>query len=152
MLLALIVKLFVLDVLYVSGPSMQPTLTHGMLVAEYRLAWGIPVPFSNKYIVRWGTPHIGDIIIFPLNGHYVIKRCLACEGVPLEFSDKRGYSVKIGDVSISLDESQYKNLKNAVCVPQGTVFALGDNMAESRDSRDYGFVSIDSIRGKALWK
>lgn len=152
MLFALAVKLFVFDVMYVSGPSMSPALSHGTLVAEFRLAWGIPVPFSNEYLVRWGTPRVGDVVIFPINGRYVIKRCLACEGVPLVFSDERGYSVTVEDALIPLDETQYKNLKNAECVPEGMMFALGDNMAESRDSRDYGFVSIDSIRGKVLWK
>jgi signal peptidase I len=43
-------------------------------------------------------------------------------------------------------------LKNATKVPEGMMFTLGDNMAESRDSRDYGFVSLDSVRGKVLWR
>jgi signal peptidase I len=151
-LVALAVKLFVLDVLFVSGPSMSPAISHGTLVAEYRLAWGIPVPFSNAYLVRWGSPQAGDVVIYPINGRYVVKRCLASEGIPLEFSNERGYSVRVGDATIPLDETQYKKMKDAECVPDGMLFALGDNMAESRDSRDYGFVSIDSIRGKALWK
>lgn len=151
-LLALLVKLFVFDVLYVSGPSMQPTLSTGMFVFENRLAWGLPLPFSNRYLLRWDEPETGDVVIYPLNGRNVIKRCIATAGTPLVFSAERGYSIGIGDQVIPLDENQYQKLKTAECVPEGMIFALGDNMAESRDSRDYGFVSIDSIRGKALWR
>jgi signal peptidase I len=149
---ALLVKIFAFDILFVSGPSMRPTLAAGTPIVEFRLAWGIPVPFTNSYLVRWGSPRVGDIVIYPLHGNYVVKRCAATAGMKLEFSRERGYSVFVGEKRIPLDERQYQNLKDARLVPEGMIFALGDNMAESRDSRDYGFVSIDSVRGKALWK
>jgi len=149
---ALFLKLFVFDILCISGPSMKPALLNGKLVFEYRLAWGIPVPFNNKYFVRWGSPKTGDIVIYPWLDRYVVKRCVATALTPLVFSDESGYSVLIGNRDIPLTAGQYQKLKNAKYVPKGMIFALGDNMAESRDSREYGFVSIDSIRGKALWK
>lgn len=149
---ALLVKLFAFDILFVSGPSMRPTLTTGTPIFEFKLAWGIPIPFSNRYFARWGSPAVGEIVIYPLHGNYVVKRCVATAGTQLVFSAERGYSVLVGETRIPLDEGQYQNLKDARRVPDGMIFALGDNMAESRDSRDYGFVSIDSIRGKALWK
>ena len=149
---ALLVKIFAFDILFVSGPSMIPTFAPGSPILEFKLAWGIPVPFSNRYFLRWGTPRSGEIVIYPLHGNYVVKRCAATAGMKLEFSEERGYSVLVGGTRIPLDVVQYKNLKDARCVPDGMIFALGDNMTESRDSRDYGFVSIDSIRGKALWK
>jgi signal peptidase I len=151
-LFALFLKLFVFDILCISGPSMRPTLTHGTIVIEYRLAWGIPIPFRNDYLVRWGIPKKGEIVIFPWDGRYVIKRCVAQPLTPLVFSSERGYSVLVSGQTIPLREDQYLKMKDAKYVPAGMIFALGDNMAESRDSRDYGFVSIDSIRGKALWK
>ena len=151
-LAALIIKLFVIDVLDISGPSMRPTLTHGSFIVEYKLAWGIPVPFENRYLVRWGSPNVGDIVIYPWRDRYVVKRCVAREMTPLAFSSDTGYSVRIGERTIPLTREQYENLKNATTVPDGMMFTLGDNMAESRDSRDYGFVSLDSVRGKVLWR
>jgi signal peptidase I len=151
-LAALFVKLFVFDLMFVSGPSMEPNLTHGTPVIEFKLAWGIPLPFGNDYLARWGKPAVGDIVIYPWHDRYVIKRCAATEGCPLVFSDKSGYSVSISGRAIPLSGAQYQKLKNANRVPDGMVFALGDNMAESRDSREYGFVSLDSIRGKIVWK
>lgn len=149
---ALAVKLCVIDILLVSGPSMLPTFVPGTRLIEYKLAWGIPVPFRNSYLIRWDIPKEGDIVIYPWLGRHVVKRCIATGGTPLVFSEESGYSVMIGDTWIPLSREQYQNLKRSERVPDGMIFALGDNMAESRDSRDYGFVSIDSIRGKVLWR
>lgn len=151
-MIALTVKLLVLDLLYVAGPSMRPAIQPGTLVAEYRLEWGIPVPFRNEYFVRWGVPEEGDIVIYPWQGRLVVKRCAAGPGAKLVFSDEKGYSVRSGRREIPLSREQFDNLKNAQRVPEGMIFAVGDNMAESHDSRDYGFVSVESIRGTVLWK
>ncbi len=151
-LLALAVKVFVLDVLYVSGPSMLPTLRPGSFVVHWKLAYGIPIPLKNKYLVRWSSPTEGDVIIYPWLGRHVIKRCRAVAGEPLEYSDAAGYRVRVAGRDIELTEEQYRKMSGTPAVPGGTVFAVGDNPAASRDSRDYGFVSVDSVRGKVLWK
>ena len=36
-------------------------------------------------------------------------------------------------------------------VPEGHVFAMGDNRSNSRDSRIFGAVPIENIKGKALF-
>ena len=133
-LIALFCKLFVVDVMYVSGPSMEPALVHGNLVLEYKLAWGIPLPFANRYLMRWGEPIAGT------------------PGTSLVFSPDSGYSVDIRKRIVPLTEEQYLKLHQTKEIPPGTIFALGDNLDYSRDSRDYGFVALDSIRGKVLWK
>lgn len=56
-----------------------------------------------------------------------------------------------------LNRVQFRNLggflpEYAQKIPIGFVLVLGDNIAQSRDSRDYGFVAADSICGKLLWK
>ena len=151
-LAALVVKLFALDIMRVSGKSMLPALEPGSFVVEFKLAWGVPLPLTNRYLVRWGRPKAGDVVIYPILGRYVIKRCAAVHGDTLEFSPEAGYSVRIGGRAIPLDAGQYRKLNGTDRVPEGMIFALGDNLEESRDSRDYGFVSTDSVRGKVLWK
>jgi signal peptidase I len=148
-LAALVIKLFALDVLYVSGPSMLPTLTHGSIVVEFKLAWGIPLPFTNRYLIRWGWPQQEDIVIYPRDGRYVIKRCVASGGAPLHWSGD--YCLRIGDRTVPLSEIQYGNLSGITAVPQNMIFALGDNPEHSVDSRDYGFIDQDSVRGKVIW-
>lgn len=149
-LLLLFVKLFILDIRRVSGPSMEPGLPDGSVIVEFKLAWGVPLPFGNRYLVRWGEPVAGDLVIYPWNDRYVVKRCVETAGNPLAFSEDSGYSIRIGDRRVSLTGPQYQRLKNVDRVPEGMILALGDNMAESRDSRDYGFVSLDSIRGQVI--
>ncbi|MBN1616838.1 MAG: signal peptidase I [Spirochaetales bacterium] len=151
LILSILIKLCVLDIMRVSGPSMLPTLTEGTIVCEYKLAWGIPVPFRNSYFLRWGEPKVGDLIIYPWLGRYVIKRCLATGGTKLVFSHDSGYSVQMGEVMLPLTREHYEKMRHITEVPVGTVFAAGDNPAESRDSREYGCISLDSIRGKVIF-
>lgn len=150
-LAALACKLFVLDLMYVSGPSMEPTFKSGSFVFEFKLAWGVPVPFSNAYALRWGSPKPGDIVIFPWQERWVIKRCVGTAGMPLTYKGTAEPAVIVNGETFSLTEEQRNRLKQADRVPEGMLFVIGDNPAESLDSREYGFVSIDSIRGKALW-
>lgn len=152
LLLAMICKLFVVDILVVQGHSMLPSIPEQTIVFEYKLAWGIPLPFSNKYILRWGMPEKDDIIIYAWEGRRVIKRCVGTGGSALVFYTEPGYSVEVEGRRIPLTIEQYQKMKHAVNIPENMVFAAGDNPWESRDSRDYGFISIDSIRGRARWK
>lgn len=149
---SLFCKLFIVDILYVSGNSMSPTLSNGSFVIINRLAYGITVPATNTYLVRWGEPAVNDIIVYPLDGRIVVKRCIATAGTKLDFIENSGYSVRAGERDVPLSETQFRRMVHTQNVPPGTVFTLGDNNKESRDSRDYGFVSLDSIRGKVVWK
>ena len=48
-LLGLILKLFIIDFLHISGHSMEPTLASGDSVLVFRLAYGIPVGGDIEY-------------------------------------------------------------------------------------------------------
>lgn len=151
-LAALACKLFALDLMYVSGTSMTPTFPPGSFVLELKLAWGLPVPFANRYALRWGSPRAGDIVIFPWHNRWVIKRCVATEGMPLAFRSNGDYCVYVNGETIPLTGEQFFRLRGAERVPAGMLFVVGDNRDESLDSREYGFVSVDSVRGKVLCK
>lgn len=161
-ILLFLTKNFILDVKYVNGQSMYPSLKNGDIIFVFKLAYGIKEPFKNKYIIRWASPQKDDIVIFIKNGHYTVKRCSLNSNQPIEFfkyfsyNENLNYAIKIDGKLIPLSGVQFRNLggmSEQQLVPNKAILALGDNFAYSYDSRDYGFILIDGIIGKVLlWK
>ena len=56
----------------------------------------------------------------------------------------------MGEKVYPLTDRQYQRIKFDTVVPENTVLAIGDNSGFSVDSRDYGFVPIDGILGRAV--
>jgi signal peptidase I len=145
LLAGIILKLFVIDVLHVSGTSMNPTLKDGSIVIVNKLAYGITSPKTRKLIMQWAAPEPDDIVIYLYNNKIVVKRCIAVSATPLDYSTDPVYTLRVRNKRIPLSESQYYRLKNCSKVPDGYILAIGDNYSLSVDSRTYGFVSIKSI-------
>lgn len=148
--LGFLTKLFVIDVLHVSGTSMEPAIKDGTTLAVNKLAYGIILPYSDKLLVQWAKPKRGDIVIYLYNNKIVVKRCVALSGDLLEYSSDSVYTLYVGGKEIPLTEVQYKNLRNTSEVPDGYILAVGDNYESSVDSRNYGFVSERNILGKVI--
>ena len=142
---------------------MEPALSDGQIVVIWKLAYGIPLPAANRYLYRWGLPHRGDVILYYIDGRYVVKRCVKVENMKLHFilapqeaPDSYGALRLDDNRTVTLTRVQFGNLGGFLPqaeqhVPAGFILALGDNADQSRDSRDYGFVSVDSICGRLLW-
>ncbi len=153
--LGFFLKLFVIDVLNISGNSMNPTLKNGSKVVVNKLAYGIVKPFSGEFYFQWKEPERGDVVIYLHDNKIVVKRCVAVGGDHLEFLQNSGYSVKVAETDsaeIPLTPLQYQKMKKFGKIPEGYIFALGDNLSDSIDSRDYGFVSVKNIAGKIVGK
>ncbi|GMO59766.1 MAG: hypothetical protein Ta2A_05770 [Treponemataceae bacterium] len=150
--LGIFLKLFVIDIFMISGPSMHGTLDDGKIIAVNKLWYGICKPFSDTLLVSWKAPQRGDIIVYLLDNKVVVKRCVAVAGDALEFDADSGYTVKTAGLTIPLTDFQYAMLHASEQVPHGTVFAVGDNYAESVDSRNYGFVSTKNILGRVFFR
>lgn len=142
---------------------MEPALSDGQFVVIWKLAYGIPLPTADGYLCRWGTPQAGDAVLYHIDGRYVVKRCVKIENTELHFvsasqeAPESYGALKLDDnTTVALNRVQFRNLGGFLPqakqqVPAGFILALGDNAAQSRDSRDYGFVSVDSICGRLLW-
>ena len=148
----LLIKLFAVDILRISGKSMEPSISDGSFAFVNKLAYGITVPFKGVFLIQWSEPQKGDAIIYLHNDKIVVKRCAAVAGEHLDFLSEQEYSLAVNGNKIPLTESQYEGLKPFSIVPAGYVLALGDNLSQSIDSRDYGFISVKNITGKIIGK
>lgn len=142
LVIAVIIKAFIFETILVDGHSMLPTLKH-----RDRLA-------VNKIEYRLGEPNRGDIVVFryPANHKLIfIKRVIGIEGDRVQIMD---HEVFVNGQRLSEDYIKEKPLADypETVVPKDTVFVLGDNRNDSRDSRysDVGFIPIENIRGKAM--
>jgi len=121
----------------VAGTSMEPTLMAGDVV---------------RYI-GFATVHTGDIVIFDAGDVYglVVKRVIGLPGDTVEVTVD-GHLLLNG---ILQDETNrlFDPLENSgmdeITVEPGTLFVLGDNRANSIDSRDarIGLIPRESVRG-----
>ena len=158
-----LIKYGIADIRRVAGDSMYPALREGQYVIIWKLAYGIALPHQNTYLVRWQKPKKDDIVCYAINGQYVIKRCAATGGTHLMFSRNAQKKLQtyatlhLGTRRIPLTAAQFQNLggflpEDQRRIPHDFILALGDNATHSYDSRDYGFVAVNSIYGKLVWK
>lgn len=150
LLIGLFLKLFVFDFLKISGKSMEPTLSSGNHIVINKTAYGIQNPFTKEYYFTWKSPKKNDVVTFLNDNKIVVKRCVLTEGDSLEILVDSGYHIIINNQKVPLSEFQYLQFAGTKTVPSGYIFVLGDNFLYSVDSRDYGFVSTKSIKGKAI--
>jgi signal peptidase I len=136
-----VVRPFIVEAYYIPTQSMAPTLEVGDRV------------LANKFIYRFSEPQRGDIIIFesPDGETALIKRVLGLPGDTITVV--RG-SLYVNDelqretyLNPDLpDESTYGPIE----VPAQHIFVMGDNRANSADSRSIGPVPQNSIAGEAF--
>ena len=118
---------------------MQPGLYRG-----YRV-------MTEKITYRFSPPRRGDVVIAdqPSDEPTLIKRVLGLPGETIEVRD--GHTFINGN---AIAEPWIRTFGGPdyppTVVPEAHVFILGDNRANSRDSRAIGPVPIEAIRGR-VW-
>jgi signal peptidase I len=150
LLCGILLKLFAVDILIISGTSMEDSLAEGDFLFVNKLSFGLVNPFGDNLLCRWAEPKRDDVIIYVQNDKVVVKRCVAVAGDTLDFFSGSQYSFTVNNSVIPLTEHQYQRIKHSATVPDGMVLAVGDNYHDSIDSRDYGFVPVRNIMGKGV--
>ena len=140
---AFLLNTFVMLSAIVPSESMADTIEKGTLLIASRLSYTDSLPGR------------GDVIIFThseLGDKYIIKRVIALPGETVEIRDGAVY---VDDVPLDEDyvSSRAADDMPSVTVRENSLFVLGDNRAESYDSRYWEdpFVSADDVYGKALF-
>jgi len=129
---------------------MVPTYTDGQILFVNRLAYGLQGPIIGDYLWIWKAPNYGDPVVVrrPESGSWVVKRVVGLPGMPMSVLD---HHLKVGQESVLLSPAQEYWLSSCAQVPQRRIFVLGDNRERSQDSRDWGFVPLEDILGRALF-
>lgn len=150
LVLALILRTFIVQAFWIQSGSMLPTLEPGdrVLVA--------------KFLYTFREPKRGDIFVFkfPLDPKRdFVKRIIGLPGDTLHIKDgvvyinnnplHEGY-VKQADDYTLLPNLIFPNVP--VHIPAKMYFAMGDNRSHSQDSRYWGFVPQKNIRGPVLFR
>ena len=141
-ILALLVRTFVVESYVVQGVSMEPTFANN----EHVLV--------NKTAFLLSPPKTGEIIVFhpPIPGvtEDYIKRVIATAG---ETVGIRSGNVYVDGKKIPQPYIEYWDPTSfhTETVPKGYVFVLGDNRPDSYDSRYFGFVPVRSIAGQVVF-
>lgn len=143
--LSIILYLFVATPHEVVGESMAPNFESG----EYLI--------GNKLTYQFNEPKRGDIIIYEYDERVdYIKRIVGMPGETISLEDGTIY---VDDKK--LDESTYLNNSittrggdklhegGEINVPEGHYFTLGDNRSDSYDSRSFGTIKKEQVKGKA---
>lgn len=92
-----------------------------------------------------------DIIIFRYDEEDIIKRIIASENDLITIKDSNLYLNNILIKEPYILEKQTSGTCNLI-VPKGFFYVLGDNRQASCDSRCFGLVDINSIKGKMICK
>jgi len=161
-ILALFVRTFVVQAFKIPSGSMLPTLQVGDHILVNKFIYGVHVPFWEKRILPLSSPHRGDVIVFvyPVDQTKdFIKRVVAVGGDVVEIRDKRVFidgeawddpHASFVDGEARGHGSVPRDNYGPLTVPPGHLFVMGDNRDRSYDSRFWGFVDLDEVKGKAF--
>jgi signal peptidase I len=148
--LVVLIRWLIFAPFIVDGPSMEPNFE-----SKERL-------IVNKILYTFRKPLRGEVVVFHANAEQdYIKRVIALPGEKVRVEGDKVY--------INGEELDQPYLKEAIekahkagraynklnfpetVVPEGTLFVLGDNRGNSKDSRspDVGFIEYDRVVGRA---
>ncbi|MDO8518538.1 MAG: signal peptidase I [Deltaproteobacteria bacterium] len=205
-LLAFLIRSFVIEPYKIPSKSMVPTLLVGDHIFVNKFIYGWRIPGTKKWIFEWKEPHRGEVIVFiypedekldfikrvvglpgdtvgmkegklfvngeevPLSDLPILgvsrkdRRALRVEGIvppgslgKIPFS--RGFEnyniglEKLGEVDHLLQRSKRMPSLDEfeVVIPPGHFFVMGDNRDQSADSRVWGFVPRENLKGRAMF-
>ncbi len=207
LIIAVIIRSFVIEAFKIPSGSMIPTLMVGDHLFVNKFIYGLRVPFTEKHFIEIENPERGDVIIFltpddidkpMIQQRDFIKRVVGIPGDVIEVKETNLYvnGKKLERIAVDVKKSEHhqyileidgaKTIDHVAkypyweyfdiqaeqndnaeylvqyeptilhrdftyTVPENHVFAMGDNRDNSSDSRVWGPVPYDRIKGKAMF-
>ena len=178
--IVLLLRSFLIEPFRIPSGSLEPTLLIGDFLAVNKFIYGFRLPIIEKKIIKVKNPKTADIVVFrwpPDPSYDYIKRVIGVPGDHITYHNKiltiNGkiatqqfvrYTTDPGsDQPVALYRENLNGVEHDifvrsdvpaidfdVTVPADHYFMMGDNRDDSADSRYWGFVGDEYIRGKAL--
>ena len=168
-LLTVVIRGLVVQAFRIPTGSMENTLLVGDFLFVNKLVYGseIDIGAAGHRIIYYRfpairQPHRGDVIVFRYPddpSRDFIKRAVATEGQTIEIRDKvlfvdgtaqnEPYVIHTDERILPKEISARDNFGPTV-VPRGHIFMMGDNRDNSHDSRFWGPLALNLIKGKAM--
>jgi len=161
-ILALLIRTFVVQAFKIPSGSMEPTLLVGDHILVNKFLYGVKIPFIRNTIIPISKPQRDDVIVFIYphdTSKDYIKRVIGLPGDRIEIFDRK---ININGTLYDDKHGVYSEVRNGappnmakkryrpVIVPENHLFVMGDNRDHSSDSRVWGFVPLKSVKGKAF--
>jgi len=139
------VRPYVVEAYRIPTESMVPTLEVGDRV------------LANKFVYRFTEPERRDIVVFDSiaedDDQTLIKRVVGVAGDEIQ--------VQSGVLYVNGEEQEEPYLNDAdqsrgffgpTVVPEGHIFVMGDNRGNSADSRVFGPLPLENLKGEAFMR
>jgi len=162
LLLALFIRGFGVQAFKIPSGSMLPTLQVGDHILVNKFLYGFRLPMLGTRVLEWRAPQRGDVIVFecPTDpSKDFIKRTVGVPGDVVQIRAKRVYingepwddpRAYFADGPPTGRGHGARDDYGPVTVPPHHFFVMGDNRDRSYDSRFWGFVDLDEVKGKAF--
>ncbi|MGE5175984.1 MAG: signal peptidase I [Hyphomicrobiales bacterium] len=168
--LTIVIRGLVIQAFRIPTGSMEDTLLVGDFLFVNKMVYGseVDIGFGGQRLLYYRFPAIaepkpGDVIVFRYPedpSRDFIKRCVAVGGQQVEIRDKVLYvdgEARVEPYAIHKDprvlprETSRRDNFGPIVVPRGTLFMMGDNRDLSDDSRFWGPLPRDLVKGKAMF-
>jgi signal peptidase I len=164
--LALFVRTFVFQAFKIPTGSMEPNLLVGDHLIVNKMIFAPAATGLERVILPTRDIRRGDVVVFKYPEEPerdFIKRVIGLPGDRLELRRKVLY---INEAPLEESWAHYaapataeafgasndlREFYGPVTVPVGQYFMMGDNRDNSEDSRYWGFMPMDYVKGKALF-
>jgi len=163
-LLALVIRTFLVQAFKIPSGSMEDTLVIGDHLLVSKFIYGTKIPLSDKRVLTLRDPRRGDVIVFEYPedpSKDFIKRVVGIPGDVVEGKDKKVFVNGTHyqnphevhkEKDIIPKEMNPRDSFGPITVPENSYFCMGDNRDRSYDSRFWKFVRRDQIKGLAFIK
>jgi signal peptidase I len=163
LVLTLFLRAFVIQAFRIPSESMLDTLLVGDFLFVNKFEYGPKIPFTHTRLPGLHPPHRGDVIVFQFPqdpSKDFIKRCIATGGETVEVKEKQVYVngrkldepyARHTDPNIRPAGFDFRDNFGPFTVPKGEMFMMGDNRDNSNDSRYWGTLPMDLVKGRAMF-